>query len=123
ASLFGIFAALLAAAGIYGLMAFAVEQRRREIGIRMALGARPWNIGTMLGFQTAFMVAAGLALGAGAAVIFRRSVQDLLYGVTASDPPSLALAAALALVVSAAATAIPAARAIRVEPASALRQG
>ena len=122
ASIFGFFATLLAAVGIYGLLAFAVEQRRREIGIRMALGARPSDIGEMLGLQAGAMVAAGVILGLGGALLAGRWVRALLYGVAPSDPVSLALAALLVALVSAAATAVPAARATRVQPASALRQ-
>jgi predicted permease len=121
ASCFGIFAALLAAAGIYGLMAFAVEQRRREFGIRMALGARPSDIGGMLARQTAGMAAVGLTAGLAAALLFGRWLRTLLYGVAPTDPVSLIIAVALVLIVSAAATAIPAGRAAQVEPATALR--
>ena len=122
ASCFALFAALLAAAGVYGLVAFAVEQRRREFGIRMALGARPADIRGMLARQTAVMAAIGLATGLTASLLFGRWVRSLLYGVAPSDPLSLLLAVALVLLVSAAATAIPAGRAAKVEPASALRQ-
>jgi predicted permease len=122
ASIFGFFATLLAAVGIYGLLAFTVEQRRREIGIRMALGARPSDIGGMLGFESGAMVAGGVILGVGGALLAGRWVRVLLYGVAPSDPLLLALAALLVALVSAAATAIPAARATRVQPASSLRQ-
>ena len=121
AGVLGGFAALLAAAGIYGLLAFAVEQRRREIGIRMALGAAPVNIGVMLARQTALMVGGGIVLGLIAARLLTESLRTLLYGVTPSDPLSLAGAIVLMGAVAAAATAIPARRATRVEPSSALR--
>jgi predicted permease len=122
AAIFGTFAALLAAAGIYGLLAFAVEQRRREIGIRMALGAQPVQIGAMLGRQTAGMVAGGLVIGLAATLLLAGSLRAILYGVAPTDPLSLAAAAALMVAVAAAATVIPARRATRVEPASALRE-
>ncbi|HXK05254.1 MAG TPA: ABC transporter permease [Verrucomicrobiae bacterium] len=122
AAAFGILAALLAAAGIYGLLAFAVEQRRREIGIRMALGARPSQIGTLLGRQTAVMLAFGVAAGTGAALVLTGSLRALLYGVAPRDPLSMAAAAVLMCAVAAAATVIPARRATRVEPAVALRE-
>jgi predicted permease len=122
ATIFGIFATLLAAVGIYGLLAFAVEQRRREIGIRMALGARAFDIGRMLGLQAGAMVAGGVILGLVGALLAGRWVRALLYGVAPADSLTLAMATLLVALVSTAATAIPAARATRVHPASALRQ-
>jgi predicted permease len=121
ASIFGAFATLLAAVGIYGLLAFSVEQRRREIGIRMALGAKASDVGGMLGLQAGGMVACGVILGLGGALLAGRWVRALLYGVAPVDPYSLVLAALLVVLVSAAATAIPAVRATRVHPASVLR--
>ena len=122
ASIFGALAALLAAIGIYGLLAYAVAQRRREIGIRMALGARPFDIGEMIGMQALAMVAIGVALGLGTAFVLTPFMRALLYGVAPSDPASMLLAALLVTMVAAAATAIPAFHAVRVEPASALRE-
>ena len=121
ATLFGLLASVLAAVGIYGLLSFAVAQRRREIGIRMALGARPGDIGAMVGTQSVILVAAGLAAGLIAAWEAAPALRSLLYGVAATDAISLAGAAVLVTVVSAIATVIPAARATRVQPASALR--
>jgi predicted permease len=121
ASLFGVLAAILAALGIYGLLSYAVAQRRREIGIRMAVGARPSDIARMIGRQSLAMIAVGVAAGLAAAWEAAPAIQSLLYGVTPSDGISLGAAAAFALLVSALATAIPAARATRVAPASALR--
>ena len=122
ASIFGALAAALAAIGIYGLLAYAVAQRRREIGIRMALGARPLDIGEMIGTQALIMVVAGIALGLGASRLAGPWIRALLYGIAPWDPVSLMLAALFVATVAAAATAIPALRATRVEPASALRQ-
>jgi hypothetical protein len=122
AAIFGAFASLLAAAGIYGLLAFAVEQRRREIGIRMALGARPGQISGMLGRQTAILLSAGVTVGLGAILFFARSLRALLYGIAPTDPLSIVAAALLMLVVATAATLVPAHRATRVEPAAALRE-
>jgi hypothetical protein len=122
ATIFGFFATLLAAVGIYGLLALSVEQRRREVGIRMALGATVSDVGGMLGLQAGAMVGSGVLLGLGGALLAGRWVGALLYGVAPADPQSLIGAAFLVALVSAAATAIPVARAIRVEPASALRQ-
>ena len=122
ASIFGALAALLAAIGIYGLLAFAVARRRREIGIRIALGARPADIGEMIGRQALAMVVAGVALGIGAAVILAPLVKSLLYGVAPSDSLSLVSAALFVAAIAAAATAIPLLEATRVDPSSALRQ-
>jgi predicted permease len=122
ASIFGAVAAALAAVGIYGLLAYAVAQRRREIGIRMAIGARSTDIVRMIGAQTIAMAAAGIALGLGAAFVAAPWIRSLLYGIAPADPVSLASAGLLVILVSAAATAIPAARAARIEPAIALRE-
>jgi hypothetical protein len=122
ASVFGGLAAMLAAIGIYGLLAYAVAQRRREIGIRMALGARPFDIGEMIGKQALVMVVCGVAIGLGAAFVAAPWMRALLYGVAPADPLSMIFAALLVAVVAAAATAIPASHAVRIEPASALRQ-
>jgi predicted permease len=121
ASLFGLLAAILAALGIYGLLSYAVAQRRREIGIRMAVGARPTDIAQMIGRQSLTMVAVGVAAGLAAAWELAPAIRSLLYGVAPADGVSLGAAAVFVMVVSAVATAIPAGRATRVEPASALR--
>jgi predicted permease len=121
ASIFGALAAVLAAIGIYGLLAYAVAQRQREIGIRMALGARPSDIGEMIGAQALRMVAAGVALGVGAAMIIAPLLRSLLYGVAPSDSVSLCAAALFVAGIAAAATAIPVLHATRIDPASALR--
>jgi putative ABC transport system permease protein len=98
-----------------------VAQRRREIGIRMAVGARPTDIAQMIGRQALTMVAVGVAAGLAAAWEAAPAIRSLLYGVTPADGVSLSGAAAFVMVVSALATAIPAARATRVQPAAALR--
>lgn len=121
ASLFGLLAAILAALGTYGLLSYAVAQRRREIGIRMAIGAGPMDIARMVGRQSLAMVALGVAAGTLAAWEAAPAIRSLLYGVAPSDAVSLGAAAGFVLVVSAIATAIPAGRATRVEPAAALR--
>jgi predicted permease len=122
ASIFGTVAALLTAVGLYGLLAFVVAQRRREIGIRMALGAHTVDIGVLVGRQAVAMVAGGLALGLGAAAAAAQWMRSLLYGVAPSDPGSLGAAAAFVALVAAIAIAIPVARATHIEPAAALRQ-
>jgi predicted permease len=122
ASIFGAVAAALAAIGIYGLLAYAVAQRRREIGIRMAIGARSTDIAAMIGTQTVVMAAAGIVIGLGAALLAAPWIRSLLYGIAPADPLSLAIAGFFVIAVSAAATAIPALRATRIEPAIALRE-
>jgi predicted permease len=122
ASIFGTIAALLTAVGLYGLLAYVVTQRRREIGIRMALGARTADIGVLVGRQAVAMVAGGLALGLGASAAAAQWMRSLLYGVAPSDPTSLAAAAVFVALVAAVAIAIPVARATHIEPAAALRQ-
>ncbi len=122
ASLFGGLAGILAAVGIYGLLSFAVAQRRREIGIRMALGARPADIGGWIGRQALGLTVAGIAAGLAAAWRAAPLAQSVLYGVSPADGISLTAAALFVLVVALIATAIPAARAARVEPSSALRE-
>jgi predicted permease len=121
AALFGLLAALLASVGIYGLLAYAVTQRRREIGIRMALGAQAGAVGRMIGGQSLLLVAIGVVVGLGAAWEAGPAVRSLLYGVTLSDGTSLGTAASFVLLLSALATLIPAGRAARIDPASALR--
>ena len=122
--LLGIFAAaavLLAAIGIYGVMAHAVSQRTREIGLRMALGADRGVVLRMVIGQALTLamlgLALGLALGAGAG----RLMRGLLFGVEPFDPVTFAVAGAGFVVVALAASATPAIRAARVDPADALR--
>jgi ABC-type antimicrobial peptide transport system permease subunit len=122
ASMFGALAALMAAIGIYGLLAYAVAQRRREIGIRMALVARPADIGEMIGRQALVIVAIGVALGLLATLFAAPLIHSLLYGVGPSDPLSLTMAVLFVVMVAAFATVIPLGPATRIEPAVALRQ-
>ena len=123
ASIFATVAALLTAVGLYGLLAYVVAQRRREIGIRMALGAQSVDIGALVGRQALAMVIGGIVIGLGAAAGAAQWMRSLLYGVAPSDPSSLAAAAVFVALVAAVAVAIPVARATHIEPAAALRQG
>lgn len=122
ASLFGAIAALLAGIGIYGLLAYVVTQRRREIGIRMALGARPWHIAALIGGQTVIMMAIGVAAGLGCALIAGSGTRSLLYGISPDDPQSLAAAIFFVALTAVLATLFPVLRAIRTEPAQTLRE-
>lgn len=121
ASLFAAVALLLAAIGTSGVLAFEVAGRTREIGLRMALGASPAQVQRSVLRGGLSLVAGGLALGLASAVASARALRSLLYGVPATDP--VAVGGALALLAAAAllACALPARRASKVEPATALR--
>ena len=118
---FAAIAVTLAAIGVYGLIAYVVAQRTHEIGIRLALGAARRRVFLDLFGQGARLVLAGLAAGIVAAAALREVVSAFLFGVTPGDPVSYAVAAAAFAGVALAAVALPARRASRVEPSSALR--
>jgi ABC-type antimicrobial peptide transport system permease subunit len=121
AAIFGALALLLGAVGIYGTMAFQVARRRREIGIRMALGADENSvIGMVLG-QTARLTLAGCVIGAAGGLALTRLAQGILYGVRASDPPTFIVAAAGLLLVALAAAYLPGRSAARTNPVETLR--
>jgi putative ABC transport system permease protein len=118
---FGLTALMLAAVGIYGLVSFSVAQRTQELGIRMTLGALPSGILRMIMGQALWLTIVGLAFGILGAAILTRFISSLLFGVTPTDPVTLALASALIVVCAMAASYIPARRAMRLEPTVALR--
>lgn len=118
---FGGLALLLAAVGLYGVMAHAVARRVREIGIRMALGARAGEVRWLILRETALMVGAGALIGIPAALALTRLLTTFLYGLTPQDPLSIAAATFLLLGITALAGYIPARRATRVDPMIALR--
>jgi predicted permease len=120
-SAFAVLATALAALGLYGVLAYSVAQRSREIGLRLALGAPAARIGGMVLKQVAGMAVIGVVLGAFAAWGLGIAAQSLLFGVEAGDPLALAAAAALLTVVMLVAAYIPARRASRVDPMSVLR--
>jgi ABC-type antimicrobial peptide transport system permease subunit len=120
-SVFGAIAAVLAAVGIYGVMAYAVTQRTREIGIRVALGATPANVARAIVARGLVLSVAGLAVGLTAAVWGTRLIKSALFGVVGTDALSYALAAAALLIVSVGACAVPMRRAVRVDPVIAMR--
>ena len=115
-------AAFIAAAGLYALLAFAVMQRRREIGIRMALGALPVDVMRLIFNRAAMLAAAGIALGLGFAWAVAPRLGPVLYEIDHRDGRALAAAAAVVFVVASAAALIPSFRAARIHPASVLRQ-
>ena len=120
-SLVGLVAMVLAAVGLYGVIAYSVSRRTREIGIRMALGAQPASVLGLIMRQGLAVAAAGLVAGCLLAVIAARQIAGALYGIGASDPVSWVGAAVVLLSVSALANLIPARRAAGVEPSAALR--
>ena len=125
AALSGGFAALavvLAAVGLYGLMAYGVARRRNEIGVRVALGATRGRIVLMVVRETAILVACGVAAGIGLAIWSGHAAEALLYGLTASDPRMLAAGVLALTVVATVATVVPAQRAARLDPTTALRE-
>ena len=120
-AVFGVLATALAAMGLYGVMAYAVARRTREIGIRMALGASPGSVVGMVMREVLVLVAAGAAVGLPAAYGLSRLVEAQLYGITSNDPLSLAAATAGLAAVALLAGYLPARRAATVDPMRALR--
>ena len=121
ASAFGALATLLAAIGLYGVVAFNVARRTAEMGLRMALGALPGDVLALVMREVGWMVASGAVSGLAAAWLLGRYVQSQLYGVTAKDPLVFAGAATILMAVAMAAGFIPARRASRIDPIVALR--
>jgi predicted permease len=117
----GIMALLLGMIGIYGVISYTVSQRKREIGIRLALGAQGGDVVQMVLRQGAKMALSGVAFGIGAALGLTPLMRSLLFGVTAQDPQTFAGVAALLILVALLACYIPARRATRVDPLVALR--
>jgi ABC-type antimicrobial peptide transport system permease subunit len=124
ATLLGAFAGLallLAGFGLYGVMAYTVAQRSREIGIRMALGAQSADVRFLVVSQALRLGAAGLAIGIAGALAITRVLDSLLFGVSASDPLTFASVSAALITVLLLAAYLPARRATRVDPIVALR--
>jgi predicted permease len=121
ATFFGIVGALLAAIGVFALMAYSVEQRRREIGIRMALGAEPARVVGSILRDGARIALVGVAAGLIAALLAARAIAAVLFGIAPSDPVTLVTASLALFVVSILACLIPAIRAARIDPLIALR--
>jgi putative ABC transport system permease protein len=120
-SVFAVSALLLAALGIYGVMAFVVSQRAQEFGIRLALGAKPRDILGLAFRPGLILTATGTIVGLGASIAVTRLMSSLLFGVSASDPMTFAVVPALLGIVTMAACFIPARRATRVSPMEALK--
>jgi putative ABC transport system permease protein len=120
-STFGIIAVALALIGIFGVVSHLVSQRTVEIGIRMAMGAQNEQVLSLVLREGVLMIAVGLAIGTGGALVLTRLVGSLLYGVTATDPLSFGGALLALTAVALLACYVPARRALRVEPVVALR--
>jgi putative ABC transport system permease protein len=118
---FAGFALLLAAIGIYGVMAYSVAARTQEMGIRMSLGAEPRDILKLVVKQGMRLALIGVAIGVVASLALTRLISTLLFGVSASDPLAFSLAAAVLVVTALAACYLPARRATRVDPMIVLR--
>src|SRR5262249_10099355 len=120
-SFFSLFALLLAALGLYGVMAYAVTRRTREIGIRMALGAQAGNVLSLVLRETLLLVSIGIAIGLPVALAATRLAKGLLFGLTPNDPLTITLATLVMLAIAVLAGYLPARRAAQVDPLVALR--
>ncbi|HEX2452960.1 MAG TPA: ABC transporter permease [Vicinamibacterales bacterium] len=119
---FAVLAMLLACAGIYGVLSFVTAKRTQELGIRAALGASRWDLLRMVVGGGAIPVLAGIAVGLGGAVALSRFIESLLFQTSPIDVPSLAAVAVVFLAIALTACLVPAWRAARIDPMSALRQ-
>jgi putative ABC transport system permease protein len=118
---FAVIALLLAAIGIYGQLAYSVNQRTHEIGIRLALGAQPADILRMVVRQSMILVTVGTVIGLAGAVALTRVIASMLYGVSATDARAFLIPTLVLAVVALFASYLPARRAARVDPMIALR--
>jgi predicted permease len=121
ATAFGIAATLLAAVGLYGLLAYSVSRRRRELGLRMALGAQRGDVAWLILKEVVWLFAIGAGLAIPSALLLGRMLESQLFGVTPRDPLTMIVATALLAITAACAGALPALRAARTQPMSALR--
>ncbi|MBS1872100.1 MAG: ABC transporter permease [Acidobacteria bacterium] len=119
--LFSALVTLLCGMGIYGLIAYGVTRRTREIGVRLAIGARGADIAALFLRESAWLIGAGVATGIPLALVSTRMLESVLYGVTSADPFSLAAAIAVFFAAGFAASALPVRRASRIAPSQALR--
>jgi ABC-type antimicrobial peptide transport system permease subunit len=111
---------LLAAVGLYGVLAYLVSRRTREIGIRMALGADAGSVVWLIAREALLLIAAGSITGIGIATLAGRLLRSYLFGISPADPITLFASAAMMLIIAAIAVCVPAARAARIDPLVAL---
>ena len=121
ASFFGGLSLLVSAIGLFGLMSYSVARRTREIGIRMAVGAAPWQVLAAVMRETLAVVAVGVVIGVAGALASSRFVAAVVFGLAPTDPPSIAVSAVVLVLVAALAGYLPARRAASVNPLIALR--
>ena len=120
-ALFGAIGLTLGALGIFGVLAYSVNQRRNEIGVRVALGATPQRVLSLIVGQGMWLAGAGVVIGLIGAALLTRSMQTILYGIQASDPATFAEVVVVLLGAALLASWLPARRALRIDPVSALR--
>jgi putative ABC transport system permease protein len=121
AALLAFAAAVLACAGLYGLLSYGVARQTREIGLRLALGAHPRSVTRKVLADSLLLTAIGVVLGLGGALALGRFARGLLFQLAPTDPASIAAAAVLMLAVAALASVVPAWRAARIDPVVALK--
>ena len=119
---FAVLALLLSAIGLYGVMSYHASRRRQEFGVRIAIGAAPASVASLILRQTALIVIAGIGMGLVVAMAGARLISALLYNVSATDPAMAMVAVALLTAISLAASYVPARRAARIDPMVALRE-
>ena len=120
-AIFAAVALVLAAVGVYGMMAYSVTQRRHEIGIRMAMGAQAGSILKLVARQGMLLAATGTAIGLALAFAFTRVITSLLFEVSATDPKTFIAITILLLIVSIVAILVPARKALSVDPIQTIR--
>jgi len=120
-TLFAALATLLAGIGLYGVLAYSVARRRREIGIRFAVGAQRRDVARLFARESLILVLAGMAIGAPVAMLAARALRGLLFGVAGTDPLTLLASVAALALAAVLATSIPLTRAARIDPVTALR--
>ncbi len=120
-SFFSLAALLLACIGLYGVMSYATARRTQEIGIRMALGAQRLDVIRLVLRETLWLVISGVAIGLASALAATRAITSLLFGLAATDPPTIAIAVFVMLSTALLACWVPARRATKVDPLVALR--